>query len=445
MAASPLARERIGRILERWFLTEPLLFSIWNDHQALSASVATIRVGAGVIAYNPEFIDGLTPVELEAVMRCEAVRILLKHPYSRRLLPPHIAWLASNLTLREHLGTLPLPFPSAVEVFGHHDYDQQFYEFYHHRLLEDAAKCPTAEGVAAAGGAGGGDGGEPTGGEPAEDAESPDRAESSTEGGQPEPSESPDKAESGSPSRPTEATPDLLQDYADSPRVGLENTHDWEEDELFSERIDERVTDAELNRSWGTLPGAIRLKVLANRQPRLDYRSVLRLFHRSVLSQRRRLTRMKPSRRYGFLYMGSRYDFTTRLLVAVDVSGSMSNADIRLGFSLVNRFFKYGIDSIDAIAFDTEVQGEVLTLKRARREIMVTGRGGTNFNAVIDYIDTYPGYDGVLIFTDGIAPAPRRPQSPRTPLLWVFTDEKTWQASAPALRALGRSVFLKTA
>ncbi|MCB1769353.1 MAG: hypothetical protein KDJ31_06585 [Candidatus Competibacteraceae bacterium] len=104
--------------------------------------------------------------------------------------------------------------------------------------------------------------------------------------------------------------------------------------------------------------------MLANRQLRLDYRSVLRLFHRSILSRRRRLTRMKPSRRYGFQYMGSRYDFTTRLLVAVDVSSSMSNDDIRLGFSLVNRFFQYGIDSIDAIAFNTEVHGEVL--KRAR-------------------------------------------------------------------------------
>jgi predicted metal-dependent peptidase len=223
----------------------------------------------------------------------------------------------------------------------------------------------------------------------------------------------------------------------------LENTQEWDEDDLFSDRIDERVTDAELNRSWGTLPGAIRLRVLANRQPRLDYRSILRLFHRSILSRRRRLTRMKPSRRYGFQYMGSRYDFTTRLLVAVDVSGSMSNEDIRLGFSLVNRFFKYGIDSIDAIAFDTEVHGEALKLKQARLEITVMGRGGTNFNAVIDYIDAHPGYDGVIIFTDGFAPTPRAPRSPRVQLLWVFIDEKRYQASAAPLRKLGRVVFLK--
>ncbi|HRX71604.1 MAG: hypothetical protein H6973_14265 [Gammaproteobacteria bacterium] len=402
MAAAPLARERIGRILERWFLTEPLLFSLWNDHRVTSAPVATIWVGSGVIAYNPAFIDSLSPAELEAVMRCEAVRILLKHPYSRRLLPPQIAWQASNLTLREHLGTLPLPLPQAVEVFGHHDYDQQFYEFYHHRLLEQASSAQVSFPAAGAG-----------------------------------PS-SPTRQDGGEGS-----APDQLDDYVHSPRVGLENTQEWDEDDLFSDRIDERVTDAELNRSWGTLPGAIRLRVLANRQPRLDYRSILRLFHRSILSRRRRLTRMKPSRRYGFQYMGSRYDFTTRLLAAVDVSGSMSNEDIQLGFSLVNCFFQYGIDSIDAIAFDTEVHGEALKLKQARREIIVTGRGGTNFNAVIDYVDAHPGYDGVIIFTDGFAPTPRSPRSPHVQLLWVFIDEKTYQAGAAPLRKRGRAVFLK--
>ena len=433
MAALPLARERIGRILERWFLTEPLLFSIWNDHRVTSAAIATIQVGAGVIAYNPEFIDRLTPVELEAVMRSEAVRILLKHPYSRRLLPPQIAWQASNLTLREHLGALPLPFPRAVDVFGHHDYDQQFYEFYHHRLLELASKQPAAKALETAGGAS----------SPSLPA-TPSRASFPLAGEREE-----GEAETPSPlageGEGAERSPDLLDDYAHSPRVGLENTRAWDEDELFSERIDERVSDAERSRNWGTLPGSIRLRVLANRQPRLDYRSVLRLFHRSVLSQRRRLTRMKPSRRYGFLYLGSRYDFTTRLLVAVDVSGSMSDEDIRLGFSLVNRFFKYGIDCIDAIAFDTQVQGQVLTLKRARREIRITGRGGTDFNAVMDYVDAHPFYDGAIIFTDGIAPAPRPPHARRIPLLWVFVDEKTYRASAPPLRALGRVVFLKSA
>ena len=80
---------------------------------------------------------------------------------------------------------------------------------------------------------------------------------------------------------------------------------------------------------------------------------------------------MKPNRRYGFQYMGSRYDFTTRLLFAVDVSGSMSSQDLALGFSVINRFFKYGIEAIDVIQFDTEIKGDPVSLKRGRRAVEV--------------------------------------------------------------------------
>ncbi len=410
-----LARERIRQVVERWFLTEPLLFSIWNDHQTLSAAVSTVRVGGGVIRYNPDFIDHLSAHQLEAVMRCEAVRILLKHPYSRCLLPAHIAWQASNITLREHLGHLPLPLPTAEEVFGHHQYDRQFYEFYHQRLLEQGNAGSGSEAEAGA-----------------------DQSLATTDGAgsSGESTPSPEQQEPASPPQP-------LNQHLHSHTIALENTRDWQPDELFSEKIDQRVSDAELNRSWGSLPGSVRERVLANRQPQLDYRSVLRLFHQSILARKRRRTRMKCSRRYGFLYMGSRYDFTTRLLVAVDVSGSMKSSELALGFSLVNRFFRYGIESIDVIAFDTRIQGEPLSLKRARREIEVRGRGGTDFQAVIDYLDQHPLYDGVLIFTDGYAPCPRPPKQRRTPLLWVFIDQKTWQASAAHLRSVGRSVYLR--
>jgi hypothetical protein len=408
------ARERMGGILERWFLTEPLLFSLWSDHRLAIEPIATIRVGGGVIGYNPDFIDRLTPTELEATMRAEAVRILLKHPYSRRLLPPHIAYLASNITLQEHL-SLVLPFPSAAQVFGHHQFDRQFYEFYHHQLLLLAPPTPESQPQEAEGG-------------------SPGKATAEGMAGEGKPAQGSMSAADG---------PASLQDHATSPTIGLENTQEWDEDELYSERIDEHVANAELSQHWGTLPGAIRQRVKANRQPRLDYRAVLRRFRLSVLSTRRRLTRMKPSRRYEFLYMGSRYDFTTRLLVAVDVSGSMSNKDLSLGFSIVNRFFKYGIEQIDVIAFDTRIQGERLSLKRARREITIKGRGGTDFNAPIDYLDQHPDYDGLIIFTDGIAPPPHPPKARRTRLLWIFNHERSYRAASASLRRLGTAVFLR--
>ncbi|WPL16910.1 hypothetical protein Thiowin_01890 [Thiorhodovibrio winogradskyi] len=421
-------RARMGQVLERWFITEPLLFAVFSDHRMLIEPIATIRVGEGRIGYNPAFIDGLDASQLDAVMRLEAVRILLKHPYRRRQHPPHISYQASNLALHEHLH-LPLPLPSAFTTFGHHDYDQQFHEFYHARLLEQAlpawgASAPDSPS------------------DPLSDRLADPPSES---GGQPQPGGQPGKAagaDADAPAPIADRVPPSLTDYGRSPCIGEENTRPWGEDELMSERIDEHVADAELRQSWGNLPGAIRQRVIANRQPKLDYRAVLRQFRLSVLSTKRRLTRMKPSRRYGFLYQGSRYDFRTRLLVAVDVSGSMSDEDIARGFSLINRFFHYGIERVDAIAFDTQVQGPALTLKHARRTFAIRGRGGTDFQAVIDYLDSHPGYDGAIIFTDGYAPTPKPPRDRRSRLLWIFINESAYH-QARGLKTLGTTLFLR--
>lgn len=111
---------------------------------------------------------------------------------------------------------------------------------------------------------------------------------------------------------------------------------------------------------------------------------------------------MKLSRRYGFLQLGSRYELATRLLVAVDISGSMSGQDVARGFSLVNQFFRHSTAGVDVISFDSVIQGQPVTLSKFE----IRGRGGTNFAPVIQFIDEHPTYDGLLIFTDCQAPVP---------------------------------------
>ncbi len=148
---------------------------------------------------------------------------------------------------------------------------------------------------------------------------------------------------------------------------------------------------------------------------------------------------MKPSRRYGFQYMGSRRDFSTNLLFAVDVSGSVSTQDVQNAFSIVNRLFKYGIESIDVIWFDTEIRNEKpLTIKRARKEVAVFGRGGTAFQPLMDYIDDNRKYDGLIIFTDGISSVPTPPKkNRRTRVAWLFNHEENWRSLHKSLQLPG--------
>jgi predicted metal-dependent peptidase len=133
------------------------------------------------------------------------------------------------------------------------------------------------------------------------------------------------------------------------------------------------------------------------------------------------------------------------LLFAVDVSGSMSSQDLALGFSVINRFFKYGIEEIDVIQFDTEVKGAPVSLKRGRRSVEVAGRGGTSFAPVMRFLDEHRDFDGAIVFTDGYAPVPPRPKNRRTRVLWLFKSEETYRRQHEALRAIGRAAFLKEA
>jgi len=362
------ARERLSAVGERWFLLEPLLFSIWTTHNlVMEPRIQTIRVCQGRIEYNPAYIQGLDNRRLETVMRCEAVRILLKHPYQRRKPNPRRAYLASNVTLQEYLQT-DLPWPRACDVFGSHDYDRQSFDVYYQVLPA---------------GLGPGDSG------------------------------------------------------------GEENSQLWEADDLLAERIDQQVQVARQGNGWGSIAGGLREQVLANLCPPLDYRAVLGFFRSSILSAQRRLTRLKPSRRYGFESLGSRYDFTTQLLVAVDVSGSISSEDMSRGFSIINQFFRYGIRTVDFLCFDTEVKGKATTLTRARSRIEVVGRGGTNLAVPLAYIDEHRHYDGLIVFTDGLAPVPSPPRNRRTRVLWLFNSQESYRQRGQGLRSIGPAISLK--
>lgn len=441
------SRERITQVVESWFLTEPLLFAAWTMHDVVERpQVATIRVGHGVVEFNPQFIASLRRDDLKSVLAFEATRILLGHPYSRRLPQADLSYQASNLTVQECLRT-KLPIPRARDVLGDESFDDQYFEFYYRELEERSSNAPDDT---------------PPDDTPADDkpAEGPSDKAVPNDAAMDDPAESDDSAESDAANDSTQETladgsgplnssgrdetASDLESYSDPARVGIENTGQWDNDELQRDEINAAVREAAASDGWGTIGGSAKEQLLATLQPKLDYRGVLQNFRQSVLSVRRRLTRMKPSRRYGFSQMGSRYDFTTKLLFAVDVSGSMSSNDLRQGFSIVSRFFRYGVESIDVIWFDVDIRCEPLTLRRARKSFQVTGRGGTDFRPVIDYIDQHRGYDGLIVFTDGYAPVPPRPKNLQTRILWLFKDEATYRQMNPSLGSLGRAAFLKS-
>lgn len=415
------ALERIQQETEQWFLTEPLFFTIYCTHRLkMNANMqCALRSGQGRIEYNPEVIDGMKDMELSAMLRVELIRILLQHPYARQPLgcKPIMLHKASDMVISPvyHFGFLDMTRPEEYGLpIGQH------YEWYAKRLCEmgihrDGDK--PSEGDSCTNKQKGEDVSEPS-------KEGNNQAQNIIQG-----SLGPEQGQS------------LEQRLAEDD--GADYTALWEEDSFQSRLITDIVQSTT---QWGSVPGYMVELIKKAADGKIDYRNVLRMFRSSILSQKRRLTRMRPSRRFGFEQMGSRYDFVTRLLIAIDTSGSVGSEELGRYFRIITTFFKYGVQEIDVLMFDCTVQGKPIKLdeaKKNKQEFNVKGRGGTNFQAPIDYVKEYPNYDGLIIITDGYAETPEVPPHLSTKLLWVIDNEKSYKQHYESLRKTGRVCLMQ--
>ena len=380
--------ERISRITERWFLSEEALFSVFCTHRVAENSglECHIRVGKGVIEVNPDLCADISDKELEERLRVEVIRILLKHPYDRQPDGCCITAraLGSNCVIGDSYCLQKIEMDKPADF---HLPSNGHFEFYARCIQKLLQKME---------------------GQDQQDEQSKNYSQSQGE-------------DNGS------GEGCFGKEYADI-------AANWQQDELMAAQVNEVIRDVH---SWGSLPGKLVEEIIASTKARVDYRKILAGFRATILSEKRKLTRMRPNRRSGFDAMGSRYDFTTRMIIGVDCSGSISKEDLQNFYSTINRFFQYGIQQIDVVQFDTDL-GEVQTLLKASENIKVTGRGGTLFQPFIDFVAKHPEYDGALIYTDGYAPQPTIPANMRTPLCWVLRSENELKEHELWMRQSGR-------
>jgi predicted metal-dependent peptidase len=213
----------------------------------------------------------------------------------------------------------------------------------------------------------------------------------------------------------------------------------WEEDELAVQMVNEVISTT---KSWGSLGGGFAELLQASVRARINWRNIFAGFRASIISSKRKLTRMRPNRRTGFDNMGSVRRFDTRLLVAVDVSGSISTESLKYFYGVINSAFRYGFESIDVIQFDCGVR-TVHSLRKVIRDVTVVGRGGTSFQEPIDYAHEN-GYDGLVVLTDGYAPEPAIPPGFKTGILWVCENESCLNRHRKWMEKSGRACVMQT-
>ena len=300
-------KEMLTKIVERWFLNEPALFSIYcNQHLRENHGMRCgVRCGKGFVEYNPTLLEKekVSEEQLEELMRTEMIRLFLKHPYQRQpenVLPEALT-LGSDMVLAQNY---QLNFKKVILPFLLQLPDKQCFEWYVNRLdgllrqpfqanTQDLEKEEETEGSDSDQGSGKAPGDNGTNGKG--EGKGDGSLQSSGGGGS-----NTGKSGQGDP---------VGGNLSDQQRRALADQSGlWEEDELRQQEINEIIRDTT---HWGTIPGKMVEQILASLVVKMDYRKVLSAFHTSILTSRRKLTRMKPNRRSGFAQMGSRYDLAS--------------------------------------------------------------------------------------------------------------------------------------
>ena len=369
---------------------EPALFAVTCTHSLVEnvQMKCPLRSGKQRIEYNPALLKSFTDQKLEEALKIEAIRIILKHPYERK--PDQCSQMAvsigSNIIISDNYQLIC----NKIESSGDFQLESGHpYEWYCYRIQEMIPEDDVR-----------GDGGEGNG--------------------------------NGDEARGQGNDSEVKLDECRS-AMNTDLSEMWEEDDLAVANINSIIDNV---KGWGSLAGKLEGMIVASVKATINWRNVFSGFRASILSSRRDLTRMRPNRRFGFEQMGSRRRFTTRLLVAVDVSGSISDRTLSFFYGVISSAFRYGFESVDVVQFDCGI-GKVRNIKKVVRQVEVVGRGGTSFDEPIRY--AYENhYDGLLILTDGYAPKPSVPEGFKTKIMWVCEDQRSYDRHHAWMEEYGR-------
>ena len=205
-------------------------------------------------------------------------------------------------------------------------------------------------------------------------------------------------------------------------RIHFQGEHpDWHEAPAVEASLDRLIASAWTQtcdtdrRKLPLAVGGLAEAAVRPQPPQIDWRRVLHLFCGSGRRSALQPTMRRPSRRYGG-FPGTKVRPQRRLLVAIDTSGSISEADLSDFFAEIFGIWRSGAEVIVAEC-DCVLQ-RVWSFDGERPEA-VCGRGGTSFEPVFRWLEAdVRRFDGLVYLTDGYGPPVRT--VPRCPVLWVL-------------------------
>lgn len=215
--------------------------------------------------------------------------------------------------------------------------------------------------------------------------------------------------------------------------------HDWGEIENMSEakqKVVQKCTEQLLRQvveqvkktKPGSIPGGLEdmLERMAKIEPpKFNWKAYVKRFVGTSTKTWVRKTRRKKSKRFPG-QPGLREKFFSNILVAIDTSWSVSQDDLKEFQNELIHLAKTGHD-VFIVLCDTKIQKQFKF--NPRKPLNINGRGGTNFQPVIDlYNQNLKKYSCLIYLSDGEASAPK---GARGNILWVHGTQHDINETLP--------------
>jgi len=198
---------------------------------------------------------------------------------------------------------------------------------------------------------------------------------------------------------------------------------------LIQKQVEHQLKEAAetTQKKSGSIPGELAdliSRLFHVEPPKFNWKAYMRRFiGNSTISYTKKLRR-KYNKRYSG-NPGLKIKFKNHILVGVDTSGSVCNEELKEFYNELHHMHKTG-HKITVIQCDTNINS--IEEFNPKKDWEIKGRGGTEFQPVIDHYNEHGRYTALIYLTDGEACSPE--DCPKN-TLWVLSSTSYENNSLP--------------
>jgi predicted metal-dependent peptidase len=201
------------------------------------------------------------------------------------------------------------------------------------------------------------------------------------------------------------------------------------EKKLIDKQLQKVLSDAKEQtvKKRGRIPGEIEGVIIIEEivAPKFDWRGYMRRFTGISTKVFTKKIRRKENRKFPES-PGLKLKMKQHMLLGIDTSGSVSDSELQEFMSEIHHIYKAGVD-ITVVQCDTSIKS--IEPYKGKLELNVKGRGGTEFDPVLEYYnENQKRYTSLVYFTDGECNTRVKPKGH---VLWVLSERSEMNDELP--------------